>query len=59
MFGEEAVSFFRMRLEALRKDFPEEIAVIRQQKQILEEIEKNARLILKNNIFCMIDDRRI
>lgn len=59
LFGEEAVSFFRMRLEALRKDFPEEIAVIRQQKQILEEIEKNARLILKNNIFCMIDDRRI
>ena len=38
--GEEAVSFFRMRLEALQKDFPEEIAVIDQQKRILEEIEK-------------------
>lgn len=38
--GEEAVSFFRMRLEALQKDFPEEIAVLDEQKRILEEIEK-------------------
>lgn len=38
--GEEAVSFFRMRLEALQKDFPEEIAVLDEQKWILEEIEK-------------------
>ena len=38
--GEKAVSFFRMRLEALQKDFPEEIAVLDEQKWILEEIEK-------------------